>query len=554
VQTFLQTKSEREPKPKPDKLAVARMRSSDGLHIGERLRDAARESANAQALADSYLIMDAARPDNYFLAPDMCNEFGERYTGLFTLATMSTSRLCPNYIAGRAHHSRKIVIEKIRGTEKRVGCSHKLVTLTKPKLIGVGVGKDFAVFDDALVRLRKSKWWTARVCATVKGEEVTLGDRKRLKREKREWSFQRDGYHVHAHLLVYSKHLDWEQLGEVWTKCLQRAAAKENVELEISTRHGRAVVDVRQIEPRVRGKRDITQEAAVFEVCKYVAKGSDVADVPGGQLLELDKELRGRRMLEFWGEYNKRRGFGRREAAKPHVHEKKQLTDSDSNSLPERKKLAREAGQVLCPLVKQWRKKPTLRETGARMCAAGLEKEWSEVVAIVGTNRREWRKADLIGRYAYNVFYRIDDEEILFGLATIHDCAFDADELRAHRQGLRDYMDERLDEFLEAAAIENENWIAAARRNDGEVWRAISNEQEDVEWWRFTNGDKKQGYTWITDEEVTNEQRRERKRLRDVYNDSELIKAILFTQGREAEWYAWVLHPGTPAPDVRRRA
>jgi ribosomal protein L34 len=443
--------------------------------VGARLRDAARGLDNPQALADSYLISESAIQENYYITPRMIGEYGEEYEGLFTFTTLSTSRLCPNYVAQQSHAARKVVKLRVLGTEKRVGCSHKLVTLTKPKMIGAGIEKDFAVFDDALVRFRKAIWWTSRTFATVKGEEVTEGDKKQLEKEGRRWSFERDGYHLHAHLLTYSKFLQWEELGELWKKCLKKAAKKHGVKLEFNTSHGRPVVDIRKVKARARDGKDISEEAAIFEVCKYVVKGSGFARLPASQLIELDRALRGRHMLEYWGEYNKRRGSKSRKAA-TYLDEKKQLTDSEQAG----------SEKVELPKPEKRRARP-LREIGAEMCAAGHEKEWAEMVQEVGRQRREWRKSDLITRFPFNIFYRIDGKEVLYGISTNPASAFDNDELRAARLDYKLDLGERSEEIEAASADERAAWAAVVRDADRTEMRRAAEWQEREAWHAYVN-------------------------------------------------------------------
>lgn len=466
------------PAQRRDKLEIALERSSIGLDVGARLRDAARAHGNAQALADSYLITESAILENYFLAPRMRNEFNEEYEGLFTLASLSTSRLCPNYIAECAHDRRKQVRAKVSGAAPRVGCTHKMVTLTKPKLVGAGVEKDFEVFDGALIKLRKAKWWVDHVLAAVKGEEVTLGDNLNIAGGKRQWDFRRDGYHVHAHLLVHSKYLDWKELGELWKRCLESAAEKHGVKLEFNTSHGRPIVDIRKIKPKAKHGRDMTEDAAVFEVCKYVVKGSEFARVPSAQLLELDRVLRGRRMVEFWGEYNNRKGYGRR-AQTPEASESREA----AAYLDEKKQLTAEGG-IGKP--KKTRARP-LRQIGAEMCEAGHEKGWAETVQEVGRMRREWRKSDLIVRYPSNIFYRVDAGEVLYGLSANPACAFNSDSLSLARFDFRYDLGERVEEFEAAQASERAAWFDTITSADRTQYRSILDWQERERWFAYVN-------------------------------------------------------------------
>jgi hypothetical protein len=189
----------------------------------------------------------------------------------------------------------------------------RLITLTMPTLAGRGLSATLEVFGAAWKLLRKRAWWRALVRAGVKGEEFTLGDAKRLRRERREWDAGRDGYHVHAHVLVVSVWIDWERLGEEWTACLEQAARRAGMALQIGTLHGRAIVDVREVVSRKRGssRRVVEQASAVEEVCKYVTKAESWLRLPDDQLCEVARALRGRRMIEMVGELTRRRGSER---------------------------------------------------------------------------------------------------------------------------------------------------------------------------------------------------------------------------------------------------
>jgi hypothetical protein len=231
---------------------------------------------------------------------------------------------------------------------------------------------------------------------------------------------------------------------------------------------------VRRIKPRAANGRDISEEAAVFEVCKYVVKGSEFSRVPASQLIELDRALRGRRMLEFWGSYNNRKGYGQRgDAAAPYVHEKTQLTAATA----EKRELPKPAKPRARPL----------RQIGAEMCAAGKEKEWAEMVKDVGYQRRRWRKSDLIARFPFNVFYRIDGCEVLYGISVNPASAFTDDSLSATRLDYKLDLGERMEEIDEASQSERAAWAEVVANPDRREFRAAIAWQERERWQAYVN-------------------------------------------------------------------
>jgi hypothetical protein len=195
----------------------------------------------------------------------------------------------------------------------RAGYLWRFVTLTMPTLRGVPVSvaldviaRSWRLFSGK--RSASYKWWSESVSAGVKGVEFTLGDSKRLKREGREWSPETDGYHVHIHLLVLSRWIEWRRLREEWTACLKVSLAEHGIEQGIGTRDGLAVCDVRLVVNKKHGsKSTITGEGAINEVAKYVTKSESWLSVPDGQLVEIASIERWPRMFELLGECREQR-------------------------------------------------------------------------------------------------------------------------------------------------------------------------------------------------------------------------------------------------------
>ncbi len=205
MQTNLKLKSvEPDAQPLDAVVVKAAFRSRLGVEIGAQLNRAALACGDDDAEAVAGLITESANPKNVVVGFDVYNEFGEMFDALFVLALMSSSRLCQSYVADSARRARKKVLARIEAYKPRSDSERlRLLTLTMPKFKGVGLAKTFAIFDDAWRRFRKCKWWRARIRAACKGEEFTLGDVKKLKREGRAWNFEQDGYHVHAHILAW---------------------------------------------------------------------------------------------------------------------------------------------------------------------------------------------------------------------------------------------------------------------------------------------------------------------------------------------------------------
>jgi hypothetical protein len=227
---------------------IARYRQSRGFIIADLLESVANGDANALAEAD--ILREAARNENLYVGKNLNRKTGELFDGLGALY-LSGSRLDPFYRAFERTRTRKKVLRAINQVRRGNGESWRFITLTIPCLVGVDLATVIQFVQSAWQLLRKRKWWKAVVKAGIKSVEFTLGDEEKLEREQREWDPNLDGYHVHLHLLVLSKWIDWPKLGDEWTICLKNAATKLfDIPLQINTAHGRAIVDVRLVTDR----------------------------------------------------------------------------------------------------------------------------------------------------------------------------------------------------------------------------------------------------------------------------------------------------------------
>ncbi len=218
-----------------------------GLRIADRLESAA--NGDAEVLAEVDLIREALKPENIFCANKLTSKDGGFFEGKGSLC-LSYSRLDPFYRADEARRTRKRISRDFSQVRPLKGQLWRLVTLTVPTVADTDLATAIRLVCRAWTLFRKRKWWIDRVRAGVKSIEFTLGDERRRKKERRHWNATTDGYHVHLHLLILSGWIEWIRLGREWTDCLGLAAKEENIDLEIKTTHGRAIVDVRLVTNR----------------------------------------------------------------------------------------------------------------------------------------------------------------------------------------------------------------------------------------------------------------------------------------------------------------
>ncbi len=410
---------------KRDIASAVLYRKSQGEEIAARLSSVAVAAGDLEAQAVADLIAESARDENLWIAKDLRNGDGECFDGYGSL-NVSCSRLAPEYMAASASRSRRRVDNALARCSPRWGEYFRLASLTMPRLRGVGFRNTIELFDDARGRLRKRKWFIKTFRGGVFGEEFTLGDErcdahKESKTDPKskevrdcaacqafEFDFETNGYHVHVHILACAKWVDWTRLGNEWTDCLERAARARGIALEFPTSHGRAVVDVRLVKQKQGGKGTISRDDAVKEVAKYITKGSSFTKISGGQLLEVERTLRGRHMVETFGDANLRKGKPAQDVAvekargdrKPtYVHTKAQLTATQPSLKP-------------FPVLGA-RPKPRLeplRVLGARMIAAGKRRQWLETLRDVFRERAEWRKRQLAEKYPRATFTTLAGE------------------------------------------------------------------------------------------------------------------------------------------------
>jgi hypothetical protein len=374
------------PKREYDATDKALYRARIGRENAERLRGAAMlaEDAEAQAVAD--IISETAKLENIFIAEGARNpKTGELFTAYGSL-TLSGSRLCPAYLSAASRRARKRAVEALSRVRPQSGEHLRFLTVTMPTL-RASFRQSLEVLDAALVLLKKRKWFRDNVRGAVIGNEFTIA--------------VSDGFHVHAHMMAWSRWINWVEFGEQWTQCLE-AAMPDGVEMNIETEHGRAIVDVRFVTAKQRGKGTISFKDAVQETCKYMVKGADFDKIPLAELCEVEKTLYRRRMIETFGECN----FPRKQTAR----KKGTYLDTACTSDGRASQAETRSATKNLPFDELKERERPLRVRGAEMIRDGRRQEWLTKLANEMRARREWRKNQLTYLFPFAKFRTLAGE------------------------------------------------------------------------------------------------------------------------------------------------
>ncbi len=238
---------------------------------------------------------------NHFVAENLKAASGESFTGFGSWTVASSSLDCA-YLKAKSKKSQKAItfaleLCKTHLAANKIKAYKNFLTFTQPTLIGVSLEKTFAVADYAWSLFRKRKYFVESIFGAVVAEEFTLGNKYKL--ENRAWSSETDGYHAHRHLIAFGKWLDVERLKIDWTECLELAAAKFGYRLNFPTANGYAVVNRKTV---------WSDDNAIAELGKYICKNSTFDDLPASEIIAVERVLQGKRMLQTFGECNKRVG------------------------------------------------------------------------------------------------------------------------------------------------------------------------------------------------------------------------------------------------------
>lgn len=274
-------------------------------------------SDDAEAVFCGLQLAECVADENLFVGFGMTSKDGDLFTGRGNLVGTS-SRLDRFYLQKQARTGRKDIARYLSAVKLRSGEQWRFVTLTMPRLRGCRFAVVMKVFDDGFKILRDSAFWKRKVRAGTKSKEFTLGEE--WKKQKRAWTLDDDGFHIHAHLIVAAKWIENRKINEVtgekyyrelafqWKRALVKSAKKNAVTLAFNADDGLPIVDVRLIKNKATNKSEISLDDAVSETAKYITKPTSMENLPIEQIMDITRYLRGKRMIEPLGEANKRRG------------------------------------------------------------------------------------------------------------------------------------------------------------------------------------------------------------------------------------------------------
>ncbi|HEX8070871.1 MAG TPA: hypothetical protein VF546_13025 [Pyrinomonadaceae bacterium] len=353
--------------------------------IARELAGAALAQADAEALAVSDMLRESARPENFYTAENLSGSDGVFFDGHGSL-TSANSRLDPKYMAKAARRAKKRAVEALNRCKPQDGERLRLLTLTMPQ-VNADFGQTKQLLRYALVLLKKRQWFKRNVRGAVIGVEFTLGATG-------------DRWHVHAHLLAWSRWIEWKELGTQWTGCLRSASRRLGLGFDIVTEHKRAVVDVRHVTAKGLGLHSTTMESAIQKVCGYLVKGSGFASVPQAQKCDVRRMLDGCRLIETYGECNRQKGKRSKGAASYLV-----IQDTTDGTSP--KSETSGVNTIINRRPKRMRG-PALKTIGAEMIRQGRRPEWLELLSAKFKKRRQWRMIQLARANPLATFTTLD--------------------------------------------------------------------------------------------------------------------------------------------------
>jgi Replication protein len=494
----------------------------------------------AEALGAAGLMRQCGHIENVWHGEQLSNEAGEQYEGFGVLYGCNV-RLCPYCMSARRRVSRA----RARSGMARVGLSHGekwfLVTLTMPTLPAqqASLFETMRVVYEAWASFTKHGAWQSLARASIKGVEFTLGQRH--KEEGREWTPERDGYHVHIHLLAVARWIDVATLRREWSRRILQAWEARGIRRGINTKDGLAVCHARIVTNRKVKKTGsvISYEGALSEVSKYITKAESFLKIPEAQLMDVASVRRWPRMFELLGACRSPRnkkgqdtGQGTSDEGRADYLDTKSLSSENlSSALSGRNEQLKEALRAARP------RSVPLRDRGLMLLMSGEWEKWDEELAEHVSDVRSYRRLMLSRRFPCATFQTLAGD-LWYGLEA---------------SPAYHYMDARRAELEEGAAIEAYERELELVGRDRAGWRDVADASEAEEWHRYTNGWKlDERGAWEYDPDATNAQKLSRRQQYDRYQDAELVRAILFSQGRQEEWFKWITCPGSPMPDVRQ--
>jgi hypothetical protein len=238
----------------------------------------------------------------------------------------------------------------------------------------------------------------------IKGIEFTLG--KKAEDEDRAWDPRIDGFHVHIHLLVFSRWIDSHKLRHEWSDCLKIAWSENGIASGINTKDGLAVCNVKYVTNRKSySKRTISLEGAINEVAKYITKPGSWLEIPSDQLVEVAVVQRWPRMLDVFGDCKEK------PAAIGETDDGSDRSNADAGNIGNDGDGRRRALYLDTPRLsgaKNSRDGPhSLREIGAELIKRGRYDEWKSLFALHVAKVQEFRMQQQVLRYPCARFWTL---------------------------------------------------------------------------------------------------------------------------------------------------
>ncbi len=371
------------------------------------------EIAETIAIADC--LRDTASPENIYHSVNQLNrKTGETFYGYGSLAVAVGTRLCPNYQAKQSRRTSKkienellengITDEKgnllVDGNNNLLrfgrGVRLRFVTLSMPELV-CSASLKLLILDRALVLFKKRKLWTERVKGGYVNKEWTDGKATYFR-----WNF-------HSHALIASLWITQKEIAYHWTSCVELACIEHDVDFPETDSNGQPInflnVWINDVATHAE-KNNKDLKSAIFEISKYVAKGSDIENVPVAELAELNQLLSGRRMFEPYGIFNEHKGRETFEQTDEHGQPLLFWRDGlEENSVIITPSLDK-GTQMTATAPKP--KRDTLIRIGTQMILAGHRKEWLELLHKKMHKRRAFRRWQLMELNPDAIFFTLD--------------------------------------------------------------------------------------------------------------------------------------------------
>jgi hypothetical protein len=253
-----------------DPLRVAKYRSHLGEQLSARLASAAAHAGDEIADRVARDIARCCETRNVWIGRGLESERGT-FDGSATLWRCGYL-LCPHCHAAHSLRLRRRARSAIESLQLRVGERFRFITLTLPTAKGVGLLRSYDIFKTAWQLFRKREFWRSRVGGGIM---------------RIEWTPNADGFHVHAHIVVASKWMEFEEFRAEWTACIASAWKTLNVAQEIETRSGFAFVNIKLTYDNPNRSRGDNMASAINEAVKYVTKPSNYFDLPDSDLLDI---------------------------------------------------------------------------------------------------------------------------------------------------------------------------------------------------------------------------------------------------------------------------